>query len=388
MSNIRELRQRRAALAANMRNRLDHNPQGKWTDEHTRDHDRDMLELDDLDSKLAVHQRFEDGAHARAHGIEETELEVFLRNGLDGLSPERLQAIHNTMSTTTASQGGYTVASDVASRFVDTVKDFSGVRRVAEVFKTVKGNTMPWPTSDGTAETGELVAENATAAAADPTFGTAPLPTYKYSSRIFAVPFELLRDSAIDIEQFVFDRAASRIGRITNTQFTVGTGSGQPQGFVGAATSGKVGTTGQTLTVIHDDLIDLVHAVNAGYRQDPRGGVCFQMADVTFKVVRKLKDSSNRPIYLPSDGVSAEAIMGYPVIVNDDVPVPAANAKSIHFGNFRLGYKVRDVLEVSVFRFDDSAYTKLGQVAFLAFARCGGNLVDTAAVKFYQHSAT
>ena len=105
-------------------------------------------------------------------------------------------------------------------------------------------------------------------------------------------------------------------------------------------------------------------------------------------MARKLKDSSNRPIYLPSDGQSPESILGYPVLVNDDVPVMAANAKSIFFGNFRQGYKIRDVLEVTIFRMTDSAYALKGQVAFLAFARCGGNLVDTAAVKYYQNSAT
>jgi len=45
-------------------------------------------------------------------------------------------------------------------------------------------------------------------------------------------------------------------------------------------------------------------------------------------------------------------------------------------------------MEVSIFRFTDSAYTKLGQVGFLAWARAGGNLLDTNGVKLYQHSAT
>jgi HK97 family phage major capsid protein len=45
-------------------------------------------------------------------------------------------------------------------------------------------------------------------------------------------------------------------------------------------------------------------------------------------------------------------------------------------------------MDINLFRFTDSVYTKLGQVAFLAWARMGGNLIDTNAVKFYQHSAT
>jgi HK97 family phage major capsid protein len=80
-------------------------------------------------------------------------------------------------------------------------------------------------------------------------------------------------------------------------------------------------------------------------------------------------------------------LMGYPVWVNNDMAVPAANAKSMIFGNLNL-YTIRDCMEMSLFRFTDSAYTKLGQVGFLAWARMGGNLLDTAGVKYYAHSAT
>jgi len=45
-------------------------------------------------------------------------------------------------------------------------------------------------------------------------------------------------------------------------------------------------------------------------------------------------------------------------------------------------------MDVQMFRFTDSVYTRLGQVGFLAWARMGGTLVDTAAVKAYTHSAT
>jgi HK97 family phage major capsid protein len=315
-------------------------------------------------------------------------LDGFLRKGPDGFSDQQKLAIRNTLSTTTGSQGGFTVPSDAASRFADILKNYSGVRRVAEIFKTTTGNVFSYPTSDGTGETGERLAENATATALDPSFGSAPLPTWKYSSKIFTVPFELLSDSNIDIEAYVFSRAAARIGRITNTDFTVGTGSSQPQGFAGVASSGKVGTTGQTTSIIHDDIVDLVHSVNTSYRQVPQG-LAFQMADVTFKFIRKIKDATtNRPVYLPADGVQLETLLGYPVIVNDDVAVMAANAKSVFFGNWEIGYKIRDSLEVHMFRFTDSVYATKGQVGFLAIARSGGNLVDTTAIKAYSNSAT
>jgi HK97 family phage major capsid protein len=57
------------------------------------------------------------------------------------------------------------------------------------------------------------------------------------------------------------------------------------------------------------------------------------------------------------------------------------------FGDYSK-YIVRDVMAANLFRFDDSAYVKLGQIGFLMWMRSGGNLTDTAAVKYYQNSAT
>jgi HK97 family phage major capsid protein len=92
------------------------------------------------------------------------------------------------------------------------------------------------------------------------------LNVFKASSKIVAVPYELLQDTTIDMEAFIRNRLAQRLGRLGNTAFTVGTGTTQPDGIVPKATSGTVGTTGQTLTIIYDDLVNLVHSVDPAYR--------------------------------------------------------------------------------------------------------------------------
>jgi HK97 family phage major capsid protein len=314
-------------------------------------------------------------------------LDTWMRHGEGAFSAEQNLAIQATLSTTTGSQGGFTVPTLVANRLADLLKDFSGVRRVAEVLRTTTGGPFGYPISDGTAEVGERLPENVAASDDDPNFATASLQTWKYSSKVFTVPLELLQDSMFDIEAFVLRRSAARIGRLSNTDFTVGTGVGMPTGFTGAAGAGTIGLTGQAASVIHDDLIDLVHSVNTAYRQIPLG-LAFMMADVTFKFLRKLRDgANNRPLYLPSDGVQPETLLGYPVIVNDDVSPMAANAKSIFFGNWNLAYKIRDALDVTLYRFADSAYVNKGQMGFLCIARIGGNLVDANGVKYYQNSA-
>ena len=237
---------------------------------------------------------------------------------------------------------------------------------------------------------GEIIAENTTATAADPVFGTKSLPVYKYSSKIIAVPFELLQDSSVDVEAFVRDRMVTRLGRITNTHFTTGTGTAQPTGLITAATTGKTGLSGQTTSVVYDDLVDLQHSVDVAYRD--LGRCSWMMNDLSVRVIRKIKDTAGRPIFVPGYdnpvGPTPDRLLGDPITLNNDIAVMAANAKSIAYGDFSF-YTIRDVMDVQMFRFTDSAYAKLGQVGFLAWMRAGGNFVDVGgAVKLYVNSAT
>ena len=403
--SIQALRERRSALAKELRNVMDQNPGATWNAEHQKKYDENMGEIERIDADISRRQKVLDldverqlrdagvrGADDDGDKVDEKHVfRAWAGRGYEGMSDAQRQSFRNTMSTTTGAEGGYTVQSDVAAALQDAMKAFGGVRSVADVFTTAQGNPLSYPTSDGTAETGELIAENVTATAADPTFGTVALPVYKFGSKIVAVPFELLQDSSTNIEALVIKRLGQRIGRSTNTYFTTGTGTSQPRGVSVAAGSGKVGTTGQTLTVIYDDLIDLQHSVDPAYRQ---AGTChFMMADSSLKVIRKLKDGSSRPIFVPGyetgrPGGEPDSLLGSPVVINQDVAAMAANAKSILFGDFKF-YKIRDAMSFTLFRFTDSAYAKLGQVGFLAWARSGGNFVDVGnSLKYYQNSAT
>jgi len=404
-TSIQELRERRSERAQGLHALLEKNPGDKWAAELQAKYDEGMAEIDALDGEINRHQKLLDAmaveaetqivinaADRHAHDNKSPASALFakwLRGGDNALSAEEWAGIRNTMSTGTGSEGGYSVQSDVAQTIIDALKAFGGMREAATVIQTEMGNALSFPTSDGTSETGELIAENTTATAADPTFGTVSLNAYKFSSKIVAVPFELLQDSQVDIEGFVSNRLVERIGRITNSYFTTGTGTSQPRGIVTGAGAGKTGTTGQTTTVSFDDLVDLVHAVDPAYRLS--GNCRFMMNDASLKVIRKLKDDQGRPIFLPGyDGLGgpmADSVLGYGVTINQNVATMAANAKSILFGDMAK-YYIRDVMQASLFRFTDSAYAKLGQVGFLMWARSGGNLLDANAVKYYQNSAT
>lgn len=324
-------------------------------------------------------------------------LRAMLTGGLSALSPEQRQAmqarqnpdIRAAMSTTTGTEGGYTVAPEFSRSLLAAMKQMGGVRQVASVIQTSTGAQMLFPTADATSEEGEIVGQNATVSVGETTFGQASLDVYKYSSKSIALPFELLQDSAFDIEAYIKELLALRLQRIQNRHQTVGTGVGQPRGIATAAPVGKIGATGQTTTLTYDDLVDLEHSVDPIYRNGAR----LMLHDDALKMLRKIKDSQGRPIFVPgyemgNPGGAPDRLLGREIVINQNMPAPGASAKSVLFGQFSK-YLIRDVMDVTLFRMTDSAYTLKGQVGFVAFCRSGANLLDVGgAVKAYQHPAT
>jgi HK97 family phage major capsid protein len=336
-----------------------------------------------------------------AHGDETRALRAFMAGGISNMADEdraRMLArqtpdIRNAMSTTTTTEGGFTVATEYQRSLEIAMKAYGGMRAVAHAIRTATGASMNFPTTDPTAEVGEIVGQNAPVTGLDTTFSNISMDVYKYSSKKIALPFELVQDSFIDIEAYIQSLLAMRLGRIQNTHFTTGTGTNQPRGLITAANTGKVGATGQTLTVVYDDLVDLEHSVDPAYRSQP--GVGYMMHDSSVKVIRKIKDSQGRPIFVPGyeadamvNGGAPDRLMGRPIYINQDMPVMAANAESLAFGQLSK-YVIRDVMDLTLFRMTDSAFTLNGQIGFVGFLRTGGNLIDAGgAVKTYANSAT
>lgn len=405
--SIQALREQRAATAKTLNDLVNKSDWDDATD--TPIYDKGMAELDAIDARIkrieeaneriaAETRTLEVAAAAEKRGRDNRDEGLtlyarWLKGGDKALNEADWQRIRNTMSTTTGSEGGFTVDSQVANTVLDALKSFGGMRAVSTIVATSGVGAMSFPTSNGTAEVGEIIAENQTATDADVTFGTIALPVYKYSSKVVSVPFELLQDSSVDIEAFVRNRLVERIGRITNQHFTTGTGSSQPNGIVTAATVGvtAANSDSQVTAVKYDSLVDLQHSVDPAYRALGRARWMFN--DSTLKALRKIKDGSSRPIFVPgydqgSPQGSPDTLLGAPIVINQDVPNMAASARSILFGDFSF-YYVRDVMAVEMFRFTDSAFTKKGQVGFLAWMRSGGNLIDVGgAVKVFVNAAS
>lgn len=295
------------------------------------------------------------------------------------------QRIQAAQAVGTSGAGGAIVAPAFSNRLEKALLFFSGMMQVSETIDTETGADLAWPTVNDTTQAGAILTENSTVPAQDVTFSSLTFKAYMYTSKLIAVSWQILQDAAFGVDGMVADLAGERLGRILNTHLTTGSGASQPNGVVTAASSGKTGTAGQTTSVIYDDLVDLVHSVDVAYR----AGSKFMLADSSLKAVRKLRDSQGRPLWEPSlqAGVP-DSILGYPVVVNNDVAAMQANAKSILFGDFTK-YKVRRVKEITLVRLNERYADNL-QTGFFAYARFDGNLVNagTNPIKYYANSAT
>ena len=398
--SIQQLREARNEVAKQMRH-LNDEHKDKWSNELQGQFDQLSDKMSQLDQQIANEQRvldalgdrFDDALKikdsANPHATSENAVfRAWAMGGVQNLTPEQAQAYRNAMSTGVGSEGGYTVRKEVAASILEALKSFGAMRQVATRIVTQSGNQIDYATTDGTSEEGELIAENQTATAGDITFGTAGLSAQKFSSKVIAVPFELLQDSEVDIEALINKRLRERIGRAQNSYFTNGSGVSQPKGLITASTVGKVGSAGKVIT--YDDLVDLQESVDDAYKID---GMTWMMTQQLRAEVRKMKDANGRPIWMPSydAGIGApqdELLLGERLVINNHMAKPGLSAKTLAYGAMGK-YVIRDVMEISLFRFADSAFTIKGQVGFLAWARAGGNLMDVGgAVKVYQQAAS
>ncbi len=376
-------------------------------------------EIESIDNTLAMlaeTERLESSGAAAVAAIQQPAIETraqsgnpldrafasYMRHGMSALSSDDQQLINGTFrdaegrqiraaQTVTTSGGGYLIPSGFADQIDVALKRFGGMLDAADVVTTESGNPLPWPTVNDTGNSGALLAINTAASETDLSFGQVTLGAYKFTSNLVLVPIELLQDSYFDLNVFLADRLGERLGRILNNKWTVGAGTTEPSGVVTGATLGTTGATGQTTSVIYNDLVNLYHSVDPAYRMSPK---CrWMLSDSSVKVIKKLVDGNGRPLWQPGIGAGIgtafqDTILDKPYTVNQDVPTMAANAKSILFGDFSK-YKIRRVMGFTLLRLVER-YAEFGQVGFIAFMRADGAVIDAGQhpITYYANSAT
>lgn len=300
---------------------------------------------------------------------------------------ERKDWQYRAQAIGTGAAGGFTVPDELMRSLEIALLTFGGMRQRCTVIRTSTGAALPFPTVNDTTQTGVRLAENTQVANQDVVFAQLVLDAYKYSSKQVLVSAELLQDSSVDVGGLLGNLLGTRIGRIQNTEFTLGTGSSQPNGIITASTVGFTAANGdsQVTTWKYGSIVELEHSVDPAYRSN----AAFMMADSSIKKTKQIVDSTGRPIWAAGIAQSApDTLMGYPIVTNQDIATMAANAKSVIFGDLSK-YLIREVLGVTLLRLEER-YADFHQVAFLAFARADGDLLDagTHPVKVFVNAAS
>ena len=393
MAKLHELKEKRNTIAKEMRDMHEKAGDDTWTDEQRSNWKKAKSSLDVLDEQIQREEdlRYLDVDHARDNTPEKKQnpespeekrsaaFNKFMRGGREALNSEERKILEEmrAQSTGTGTAGGYTVPTTMLNRIVDIMKSFGGIAGICQVMTTESGEAINWPTSDGTAEEGELIGENSVTSEDDIEFGSVALGAKKLSSKVIRVSNELLSDSGLDMEAYISNRIGLRLWRGESRYLVQGNGSGlQPKGLE-AAVTGTVAASGAT-AINWKDLNAIKHAVDPAYRAMP--GFRFAFNDNTLKLISNMEDGQGRPLWLPAvAGLAPATILGVQYAIDQAIADIAANKKFLYAGDFNR-FILRRIKYMALRRLVER-YADYDQTGFLAFHRFDCVLEDTAAIK-------
>lgn len=343
--------------------------------------------LSELDSyKTALEQELKDLKRPGVAGGKEVEAHKtafgnFLRKGRD----EGLRELEQkALNVSTDEDGGYAVPEELDRTLVELMRDESPMRQVCNVI------------SIGTADFKRLVNLGGAGSgwvgeeAARPETGSPTLAQIAATmGEIYANPQATqtsLDDIFFNAEAWITAEIAREFAEKEAEAFLTGNGTNKPKGILAAtmaATADATRAFGTLQTVKSgtagafngDALLKLIYTLKKGYRQNAQ----FMMAGTTLFTARTLKDIDGNYLWAP--GLQAgqpSSLLGYGIAENDDMPVVAADANAVMFGDFKRGYTIVDRMGTRMLR---DPFTNKPYIGFYTTKRVGGMLVDSNAIK-------
>jgi HK97 family phage major capsid protein len=341
-----------------------------------------------LTTKTMTHARPALSAEIDRAAPHKRALATYLRNGDDD-ALRGVEIEQKGLTTAVNAEGGYLVDPQTAETIQSVLRSGSSLRAVSNVVQVeaTSFDVLIDTTDTGAGWADEVVDTSETAA---PQIERISIPLHELSAMPKASQ-RLLDDAAFDVEGWLAGRIADKFARSEADAFINGDGSGKPEGILsGLALPHAVwswgglgyvatGTAGDFDAINPADVIvDLVYALDARYRANGT----FIMNSKTAGAVRKMKDADGR--FLWSDGLAAgepARLMGYPVLIAEDMPDIAADAMAIAFGDFHAGYTIAERPELRVLR---DPFSAKPHVLFYATKRVGGAISDYAAIKLMK----
>jgi HK97 family phage major capsid protein len=284
-----------------------------------------------------------------------------------------------------ASGGSLWVPTTFATELYQYMEASSAVRRISRVITTASGESMAFPrvTTHGTGS--QVSGQGTTVAGAEAVLGRMILDAYKYGQLVQVSP-EMIDDNVVDIIGFVAENAGRALGRVTDTDHAVGSGSAKPNGVITAAT-GSIATGGSLIEATLELLINLQYSIVDEYDLN----ASWVMNRSTGGTVRKIRADGGGTIgpfvWEPSSIVGQpDTLLGRPVYFDGNVATQGSNAKTVAYGDFN-SYYIRDSGSVRFERSDEWDFAD-DLVTFKAVLRTDSDLIDTNAIKILKQNVT
>ncbi len=342
-----------------------------------------------IERKSLVSKRPILAANAEIEAPHQKAFDAYLRSGDDdGLRGLELEG--KALSTAVAGDGGYLVDPQTAETVKSTLSSTASIRAIAGVVQ-VEATSYDVLIDHTEMSHGWATETAATTETTTPIIDRITIPLHELSALPKASQ-RLLDDSAFDIENWLAGRIADKFARAEASAFVSGDGVDKPTGFLTHANVDNDVWTWGNLGYVPtgadgdfngvDSIVDLVYALGAEYRAN----ATFVMNSRTAGAVRKLKDADGR--FLWSDGLAAgepARLMGYPVLIAEDMPDITGDANAIAFGDFSSGYTIAERPDLRVLR---DPFSAKPHVLFYATKRVGGDVSDYAAIKLLKFAVS
>lgn len=341
-----------------------------------------------LDRKTMTYARPALSAHAELDVPHKKAFNAYLRSGDDD-ALRGLVLEGKAMSTAVSADGGYLVDPQTADTIRSMLLATSSLRAVSNV---VNVDATSFDVLIDRSEVGSGWATEASSITetATPTIERISIKLHELSAMPKASQ-RLLDDSAFDVDGWLAGKIATRFIRAEAAAFINGDGIDKPKGILlptkvdnalwvwGQLGYVPTGAAADFAAVNSSDcIVSLVYALTADYRANGT----FVMNSKTAGAVRKMKDADGR--FMWGDSLQAgepARLMGYPVLIAEDMPDVAANAYPIAFGDFTSGYTIAERPDLRILR---DPFSAKPHVLFYANKRVGGDITDYAAIKLLK----
>lgn len=351
----------------------------------------------DRDAKLEV-KTFNDMRRANAKSgapTAEVELDAYVayksafaklvRGGPNVLEPAEQKALVAGSDP----DGGFLLPAAAVGRVVGKVFELSPIRQIAGV-QPISGPALEGVYDNDEASSGWVGEVGARSETNTPQLGKYRLEAFE----IYAAPKAsqtILDDAAVNVEDWLAAKVADRFARQEGDAFINGDGLVKPRGFATyttAATADSTRTWGQIehkATGVSSDfaasspadiLFDLIGAFKTAYLQRARW---VTRREVIAKV-RKFKESTTNA-YMWQPGLQAgqpDTLLGYPLVMAQDVPTLANGSLSMWFGDWMEAYQIVDRIGIRTLR---DPFTAKPYVVFYSTKRVGGGVLNFEAIK-------